>query len=209
MPGSALRRWRAFAACACLLLAGCASLPVADAQAADANERADVVLLPFGDIPNATVEQLAAHIRDTHKLVVSIAQRKSITKQMIDYERRQVAAQEFIAYLEPRYFRQQREPRAVYLGVTNYDLYVQGLDWEYAFAARKPPGLAVVSGYRMDPFNFDQPPNDALVLQRMRKMVSKTLGDLHFGLKDSDDPKSLMYGGIRTLEDLDRVGDAF
>lgn len=175
--------------------------------AAQSPDRPVVYLVPFGGVPQELVEQIAAHIEQAHGLTVSKQHRKSLTKQMLDYLRRQVPAHELIGFMEPRYLRAAKAGKAIYLGLTAYDMYIEGVDWEFAFAARKPPGVAVVSTYRMDPVSYGEVDNPSVTLARAKKMVSKMIGHLHLGLADSDDPGNLMYGRVRSLADLDRLGD--
>lgn len=193
-----------------LVLSILACLPPTAAVAQEKSvlqDRPTVYLVPFGNISKEFVDQIAAHIEGTHRLIVAKEQRKAITKQMLDYLRRQVPAHELIGFMEPRYLKAARAGSAIYLGITNYDMYIAGVDWQFAFAARKPPGLAVVSTYQMDPVNLGKSDDPVETLGRAKKMVSKMIGHLYLNLPDSDDPKSLMYDKIRTLEDLDRISD--
>ncbi len=192
------------------LALGCA-VSIAQAQSSERQaERPVVYLVPFGDISQEVVDQVALHIENSHGLRVIIQHRKSLTKQMIDYLRRQAPAQEFVNFMEPRFVRTERKTGdAIYLGLTNYDMYVAGLDWEFAFAARKAPGVAIVSNYRMDPTSYHETEDVPLTIARTKKMVSKMIGHLYRELPESDDPNSLMYKRIRTLADLDRVSDKF
>jgi hypothetical protein len=48
-----------------------------------------------------------------------------------------------------------------------------------------------------------------LAATRLRKIVTKDIGILYFGLPQSTDPKSVLYNGIMGIEELDNVGEEF
>ena len=45
--------------------------------------------------------------------------------------------------------------------------------------------------------------------KRLRKAVTKDIGILYFGKDPSSDPRSVLYGDIGGIEDLDRVSEDF
>ncbi len=57
--------------------------------------------------------------------------------------------------------------------------------------------------------NFDQPPDDELLHTRVQKMITKNIGIMYYGLDQSTDRKSVLFGPILTLDDLDGVGKDF
>ncbi len=67
----------------------------------------------------------------------------------------------------------------------------------------------MVSSTRMDPVNFRQPPDPALLHTRLRKMISKNIGIMHYRLPQSTDRNSVLYGPILSLADLDSIGEDF
>jgi len=44
---------------------------------------------------------------------------------------------------------------------------------------------------------------------RLRKMVTKNIGVLYYELPTTDDPRSVMYDGINSVEDLDNMCEDF
>ena len=44
---------------------------------------------------------------------------------------------------------------------------------------------------------------------RLRKMVTKDIGILYYGLPQSQNPSSVLYNGIMGIEELDQVGEDF
>jgi hypothetical protein len=57
----------------------------------------------------------------------------------------------------------------------------------------------------MDPATYSEPRDDELLFARTRKLVSKYIGLLHYGLPASADPSSPMYDSILGPADLDRM----
>ena len=97
------------------------------------------------------------------------------------------------------------DPEAVIIGLTDVDMYIESEDWRYAYGLRSMGTLAVVSSARMDALGA----GDARQLQRLRKMVTKNLGILYYGLAPSTDPRSVLYRDILGPQDLDRVSEDF
>jgi hypothetical protein len=50
---------------------------------------------------------------------------------------------------------------------------------------------------------------EAMQMQRLRKMITKNLGILYYGLGSSQDPGSVMYGQIMGPDDLDAVSEDY
>jgi hypothetical protein len=61
----------------------------------------------------------------------------------------------------------------------------------------------------MDPVNLREPPDPALLHTRLRKMVSKNIGIMHYRLPQTTDRNSVLYGPILSLDDLDSIGEDF
>ena len=58
---------------------------------------------------------------------------------------------------------------------------------------------------RMSPEFYGEPANDQLFFSRMRKLVSKYIGLLYYGLPPSEDPASPMFDSILGPADLDAM----
>jgi predicted Zn-dependent protease len=93
--------------------------------------------------------------------------------------------------------------------LTQEDIYIREETWRYAFAYRRAPGYALVSTARMDEALYGNPSNEELLKARLNKMVAKTIGQIHYHLPLSEDPRSAMYGRVLGPQDLDRMTDAF
>jgi predicted Zn-dependent protease len=73
-------------------------------------------------------------------------------------------------------------------------------EWNFVFSYRwDDGGYAVVSTARMTN-------SDEVTLSRLRKMVTKSVGVMYYGLSVSDDPASVLYTPL-SVDDLDRMGE--
>lgn len=54
-----------------------------------------------------------------------------------------------------------------------------------------------------------RPVNEEQILMRLRKMVTKNVGVLYFHLRQSDDPRSVLYRNVGGIQDLDYMGEDF
>ena len=91
------------------------------------------------------------------------------------------------------------------LVLTPYDINSSEFNLRYLFAAHFQ-GISVISTARIDPVNYKLPSNNDLRDQRLMKLVAKAIGQqiLHYPI--SSDRKSVMFGPIMGVEDLDSIG---
>jgi serine/threonine protein kinase/predicted Zn-dependent protease len=157
----------------------------------------DVYLLSFDDV---SFERLA---RLYKKLSVRLGIRIQITGCMnapFDSARQQFIAED----LTDRVKMIRIVPHALVMGITSNDLYIKQLGWAWAFGMYEPEtGYSVISSARMDPHNFGAPKDEALLETRLRKMIVRYLGLLYFKKPPSNDPKSVLFGTLSGVADLD------
>jgi predicted Zn-dependent protease len=101
------------------------------------------------------------------------------------------------------------DPNAILIGLTDEDMYIRKKNWQFAFSYRTQGRFAVVSSARMNPVNFGGPADDELLDSRMRKMISKNIGILYYQLPANRNPKSVLYGGVMDVKDLDNMSEDF
>lgn len=164
-----------------------------------------VGIVPIGPVPPALVADLVRHFRSKLGLEIGVLPPISVTPAALDRDRVQVVAEELGGSL--RGLPQHR--RNVLIGLTGYDMYVRALDWEYAFAHRDRERVIVISIARMDEANWGRAPSPELLTTRLRKMVAKNLGLVYYGLRQTSDRRSVLFGPILSLDDLDSIGEDF
>jgi predicted Zn-dependent protease len=168
-----------------------------------------VVVVPMGDAAVDVVQRVSQNLEKRWSIPIDVRAPVSIDRTLVDPDRRQVVAERALVWLEGRFA--QQSPSRVIVGVLADDLYSAERSWAYAFSMRKrrrgAPGLAVISTARMREEFYGHQPNKALLAARFGKMLAKNVGVLSLGLPLNDNPTSVMYRNVLSLDDLDRMTD--
>lgn len=171
---------------------------------------ARICLVPIGQPKYVDLAGLAAHYQERFGLTVGVLPPVRAGLSELDITRRQLVGEELVALMRRSYPELDADPNALLIGITESDLYLRGIpSWNWAFAGRTDGRFAIISTARMDPYFYRLEPSSELLNTRARKMTTKTIGLLYFGLPLSKDPKSILYDSILGLDDLDAVGEDF
>jgi len=162
--------------------------------------RASVVLVPIGAMPKDRVDDLAGDYSAEYGLSVTLADGIALPPAAYDPARGQYVAQGLIAAAAATH------PDAVaagsvLIGVTASDIYISGVNWNWAFAQRHSGQFAVVSLARMPNGRYDNQE------QLFRKMLTRQIGFLCYGLPPSENPYDVLYRDILGVTDLKRIFD--
>lgn len=163
----------------------------------------EIILVPLGDFPDAKVQALVNYYREKHGLKVKTVPPLRIDPAVMDPRRRQMIAEEALEMMQWGYPRLSGDPRAVMIGLTDVDMYIRRSEWRFTFSWRQYGRFAVVSDARMSIGGADK--SDA----RLRKMVTKNIGIMYYGLEPSEDPRSVLYRYVGGLDELDFMGEEF
>jgi predicted Zn-dependent protease len=167
-----------------------------------------VYLVPLGESFALDYQGLAGTYRQRFGLQISILPTVHLTQAELDPTTHQLVAEALSDRMRAAYPDLDRDPHAILIGLTEYDLRIAAVpSWDWAFANRTEGRFAVISSARMDPLNFGESPDSALLHTRVRKMLTKTVGQLYFGLPLSNNRRSVMYGNVLSLADLDAMGE--
>ncbi len=172
-------------------------------------EKADVYLVPFDEFPATIINELAEYYEQKLKLAVSLLPGLSITAKAVNNTRRQVIAEELIELIKAKYQHLTRNSKSIIIGLTMRDMHIRHYDWQFAFSFRGHQRYAVVSSARMDPINLGDEADYALMKTRIRKMTTKNIGILFYGMPLRSDPNSVLYNRIDGIEELDAMGEDF
>ena len=159
-----------------------------------------VLIVPIGPFPLDRLQDLPHDYAAAYGLSMTIADPIPMPAPAFDPIRRQYVAEDLIAAVNAA----QPTTRAkgvILVGVTTADLYIRGIDWDWAFALRQEGATAVVSVARMPNTNK---------LNRWKlfaTMMTRQVGFLCFGLPPSDNPYDVLYRDILSVSDLDRLFD--
>lgn len=161
-----------------------------------------VLFAPVGDFPVVDAEALVAYYQDKYGIAIRILPSLTLPRRAYDTVRQQVVAEKVLDAVVATY-RQAADPAAVVIALVDRDMYIASSTWKFAYGLRTKGHLAVVSTAHLD---------DGLLgdkTQRLRKMVTKDIGILYFGLPQSNDPKSVLYKDVLGPTDLDRMSEDF
>lgn len=174
-----------------------------------AGSGATIYFVPVGDVSSVSLDELVRYYKQKFQLNIKRLRGLQLDKPSVVRQGRQYAAEDLIDYMKSNYPRLAGNPRVIMNGITEEDMYIRKFTWQFAFSLRTENRFAVVSGARMNPVNFGQPKDHALLHSRLRKTITKCIGIFYYRLPPSNDPRSVMYKSILGLAKLDRVGEDF
>jgi len=160
--------------------------------------------IPLNSFSSGDVKLLVTYYKETSGIQAITLAPLPLRLAAIDNRRQQLVAEDIIELMKSSNPNLARDPNAIVIGLTNEDMYSRSHDWKFAFS-RWQGRFAVVSSARMNPYNLGAAPDDDLRNIRLRKMVSKNIGLLYYELPASNDPRSVMYDGINSVQDLDNM----
>jgi predicted Zn-dependent protease len=166
-----------------------------------------VCLVPLGQVRPDLVQHLVDHYREEYGLTVTVLTPSAVPSEMVDPLREQVDAATLIGYIGRLFPDAYRDPDVVLIGLTAVDMYNMDSHYRYLFGlmGTQFDPKAVISTFRMDPAAYGEPADDELLFSRARKMFSRYVGLLYYGLAQSSEPGSPLYDSILGLSDLDNM----
>ena len=169
-----------------------------------------VYFVPLGSFPGDDLTSLAQYYRDKYKLDITILKSIPVDDVVRDSSRGQLMAEKLVESVRAGAPEYANDPRAILIFFTSEDIYPTSQNWQFAFGWRLGSShAAVVSTARMSLHYIGQPIDLNLSETRLRKMVTKDIGILYYGLPQSQNPSSVLYNGIMGIEELDHVGEDF
>ena len=169
-----------------------------------------IYFVAIGDFPGDQVQQLVQHYREKLNLDIQTLTAIPIDPSAIDPRRQQLVAERLIASVRRAFPTLANDPNVILIGFTSNDMYPLSMNWRFAFGWRTASTrAAVVSTARMDLHYPGEPSGIALPETRLRKMVAKDIGILYYGLPQSNNPRSVLYGQILGIQELDAVSEEF
>jgi predicted Zn-dependent protease len=188
------------------------SSPTASAPASLAPEieGSKLFFVPVGDFPSTQLEPLVQYYRQKYNLEIAVLKSIPVDPATRDQSRQQLMAEKLVASVRDSVPEHTNDSKAILIGFTSEDIYPTSQGWEFAFGWRLgTTRTAVVSTARMN-LHYGGEPSDVSALDtRMRKVVTKDIGILYYGLPQSKNPKSVLYNQILGIQELDQVGEDF
>jgi predicted Zn-dependent protease len=172
--------------------------------------RGSVYLVPVG--PTKSGSSLATLVKDySRKYKTSIALLPSIPlpRWGENAARKQYVAEDLITAMQAGYPKLAAAPEAILIGVTDADMYISALKWDYAFSYRDEERFAIISTAHLAEDEDGKTQGDDVMERRLRKVLARDVGSLHFRLQPSQDFRSIMYESLGDAAELDDLGDDY
>ncbi|MEO8874327.1 MAG: hypothetical protein ABI461_01970 [Polyangiaceae bacterium] len=160
-----------------------------------------VAFVPIGDLDPQVVADLAKHFHVCYGLSTVVLPKIDAPKAAWNAERAQWLGQVLTDALPSCRNGDPTCESQLTIGVTDLDMYLKDVDWNFALSTRDPENhAAVVSRFRMK--------LSGGVGDRATKMIAKDIGLEYCGLETSSNPHSVMRGSIGGLADLDEIDES-
>jgi predicted Zn-dependent protease len=203
-----MNRWY-FWVLAPVMIAAAGLVVVLHAQPAP---KIDLYFVAIGSVPAAMLDSFVGHFHTKLGVSSKLLTPLGFDSLTFDPERSQMSADRLIQAVRYRYPTLVKNPRTRVIAVTSFDMYMEAMreQWRFTFSLRSSDGrMAVVSYARMDPAKLGGRPDEALLRTRLRKMVTKNIGIICFGLPLSENPRSVLFNNVLGVEELDRMTEDF
>jgi hypothetical protein len=173
------------------------------------NEHAGVWLVPVGEPKRVNLERLATDLSLRYGIPVGTVPDVALPSWTIaepgrrlspDNERR-LSSQALIRLLQQSY---RATGSAVFIGITDYDMYDSGGDLDHEFSLGAPPAHGVVSTSPLGG-NLLSRLHGHMRYQRTRKLVARNIGFLYYRRGVADDPLSLLRSQMHGVGDIDKL----
>jgi predicted Zn-dependent protease len=182
----------------------------ASASLAPKTEGSKIYFVPIGDFPTEQLEPLVRYYREKYNLEITVVSSIPVDPFTRDELRKQLMAEKLVASVRDDVLEHAHDPNAILIGFTSEDIYPTSQNWQFAFGWRiANTRTAVVSTARLSLHYFGQPLRFNLPDTRLRKVVTKDIGILYYGLPPSHNPESVLYDQILGIQELDQIGEEF
>ena len=198
-----------------VLVVGCALLlgaTLVGPSLAQTTSPLQLYFVAMGDVPRDLLDHLIVNFQSRFGLGLAILPPMTFDEAAFDPRRRQMVAEDIISAIRRRHLKLARDPNARVIGITPLDMYMQAMrdQWSFTFSLRSTDRrFGIVSYARMDPAALGEPPSQDLLRSRLRKMLTKNIGIMYYGLPASPNPRSVLFRDILGVDDLDRMTEDF
>ena len=167
-----------------------------------------VFLVPIGEVQGLGLEDLSEFYRNRYGTHVEVLDPIPLDPKVRDRARRQLIFEELREFMRRKLPRLAEDKSAFLIGITDEDMYIRDFNWNFTYTAyNRFLRVGAVSSARFIPHPLLG--NEILLRARIRKMVSRTMGVVVFGLPRSDDLSSVMYRDLYGSATADLMSDSF
>jgi YD repeat-containing protein len=173
--------------------------------------RGTVYMVPLGPVKSVTVAPLLAELRNRYGLQLQLLPMIPLPAWAENVSRKQFVAEDLITAMKLAYPKLEADPQAIVIGLTDADMYISQVSWNYGFSFREEERFAVISSAHLSESESEaNKPVGADVLQkRLTKVFIRDIGILHYRLQPSHDYSSILSRNIDDATDLDDIGDDY
>ena len=172
--------------------------------------RGTVYLVTLGKMDPDSVRPLIEAFHQKYGLEIQMLPPIDLPSWAWNDSRKQFVAEDLVAAMKLGYPKLAADPAAILIGITDQDMYIQELNWSYAFSFREEERFAVVSTTRL---SEDEDGNRSLTVadlqKRILKLMIRDVGILYYRLQPSADYRSILYRELDEPSDLDGIGDDY
>jgi hypothetical protein len=164
-----------------------------------------VIVAPTDDAAFEAAQRIKPVLEAKLRLNIHVLGCLGLPPGTVNAARGQVSAQALLRHINTGYPVNLVPPAGV-VGIilTSQDLYSETSHWRYAFAWRFRTGFATVSTHRLNSWA-----TQGLADARLRKMVMKQIGVLHFKHPLSKDRSSVLYDNVLSVTDVDAMQERY
>lgn len=168
-----------------------------------------IYFIPIGNFPAQGLDSLVEYYRQKYGLDINVVRSIPLDESTRDSARQQIIAEKLVSSLNHSFSKLASDPKAILIGFTSEDIYPASRNWQFAFGWRQASSrTAVVSTARLN-LRSDAAFASDIAATRLRKLVTKDIGLLYYGLPQSRDSKSVLYGQIMGIDELDQASEDF
>jgi YD repeat-containing protein len=179
------------------------------ARPAELRGRGSVYVVPLGPIKAVAVAPLLADLRNRYGLQLQLLPMIPLPAWAENAPRKQFVAEDLITAMKLAYPKLEADPRAIMIGLTDADMYISKLSWNYAFSFREEERFAVISSAHLAESDDDKPVGADVPQKRLTKAFIRDIGILYYRLQPSHEYGSILYRYIDETTDLDDIGDDY
>jgi hypothetical protein len=164
-------------------------------------ERAGVWLVPIGEPRRVDLNRLAGDLSLRYHIPVGTVPDVALPVWTIDGSGHRLSSQGLIRLLQQTYI---ASGSAVFIGVTDYDMYDSSEDLAHEFSLRAPPAQGVVSTSSLGASLYSRLRGHSRY-ERTRKLVARNIGFLYYHRDVDNDPRSLLRSQMHSVGDIDKL----
>jgi len=153
-----------------------------------------IKVVPLGNVPDSILDRVKNALNSAFKMFVEIQRPERLPKYAYNSIRNQYRSDLLLDFLAKHF-------KGRVLGITNEDLYVEGLNFVFG-QAQLNGRVAIVSFARLDPTFFHQPEDQELLEKRVEKEVIHEVGHV-LGLRHCE-TKGCVMNFSNTVFDVDK-----